>query len=81
MANRGRHNLNTAFQWLTPPPGGYYGHGFDPERAGQLLNKQEVATLTNWGRPFPGFPGREAAEERMLREYPSFGIFESCNRL
>ena len=51
------------FPWLDRTPGGRYGPGFCPERAGELLTPIELEMV-----------GTEQGYDMLLRDYPNFGL-------
>ena len=53
------------FPWLDRTPGGRYGPGFCPERAGELLTPIELEMA-----------GTEQGYDMLLRDYPIFGYAE-----
>ena len=61
---------STKFKWLDPPPGGWYGKGFCPERAGELLAPIELEMAQDWGGIHPGGGGHGM----LMRDWPNFGM-------
>ena len=53
----------TKFKWLDPPPGGWYGYRFCPDRAGDLLDACELGMAQD-------YRGRR----ELLSDYPNFGM-------
>ena len=57
-----------AFDWFDPPPGGWYGRGFCPEQAGDLLTPTEVRMAQDYTY------GPQGGNNLLMWTYPYFGM-------